>query len=151
MTRISQYLTHDHAHCDALFADAENAVAAGDWPLAASHFQTFLSDTLRHFAREEVVCFPAFEARTGMAGGPTFVMRAEHDQMREALTAMDQALAARETQAYLGLSETLLMLMRQHNMKEENILYPMLDQALAGEEADLLAGMEDEALSGQAG
>jgi iron-sulfur cluster repair protein YtfE (RIC family) len=59
--------------------------------------------------------------------------------MRDTLTAMGQALKARQAEAYLGLSETLLMLMRQHNMKEENILYPMLDQALAAEAQTLLA------------
>ena len=29
------------------------------------------------------------------------------------------------------------MLMQQHNMKEENILYPMCDQALAAEAEEL--------------
>jgi len=139
MTRIAQYLTDDHEHCDALFAEAENAVAQADWPRAAGQFQAFARDTLRHFAREEEVFFPAFENRTGMSGGPTFVMRQEHDQMRDTLTAMEQAIQAKDARQYLGLSETLLMLMRQHNMKEENILYPMLDQALAGEEDTLLA------------
>ncbi|MCP5279861.1 MAG: hemerythrin domain-containing protein [Thiobacillus sp.] len=142
MTRISQYLTDDHEHCDALFAEAENAVAKSDWPQAGELFQAFRNDTLRHFTREEEVVFPAFENRTGMSGGPTFVMREEHDQMRDTFTAMDQALEKKDAQGYLGLSETLLMLMRQHNMKEENILYPMLDQALAGEAESLLAGME---------
>lgn len=144
MTRISQYLTEDHEHCDALFAEAENAVAKSDWPRALGQFQSFARDTLRHFAREEDVLFPAFEDRTGMRGGPTFVMRSEHDQMRDTLTAMEQALQAKDGQQFLGLSETLLMLMRQHNLKEENILYPMLDQALAGEEETLLAGMDAE-------
>jgi hemerythrin-like domain-containing protein len=95
----------------------------------------------RHFAREESVLFPAFEARTGMSGGPTFVMRAEHQQMNGLLGEMNSALSQRDAKTYLGLSETLLMLMRQHNMKEENILYPMSDQALADEQADLLDRM----------
>ena len=139
MTRISKNLTDDHEHCDALFAEAENAVAKGDWALAGKQFQAFSHETLRHFTREEEVFFPAFESHTGMSGGPTFIMREEHLQMRDTLTAMGQALEAKDAQGYLGLSETLLMLMRQHNMKEENILYPMLDQALAGEQEKLLA------------
>ena len=54
-----------------------------------------------------------------------------NQQMSGLLQEMDAALARTDGQAYLGQSETLLMLMRQHNMKEENILYPMSDQALA--------------------
>lgn len=142
MTRISEFLSNDHNACDDLFAAAENAVAAKDWAKARGYFDNFNAGMRRHFAREEEVLFPAFEARTGMSGGPTFVMRAEHQQMNGLLAEMNAALNQSDGKTYLGLSETLLMLMRQHNMKEENILYPMSDQALADEKADLLGRME---------
>jgi hemerythrin superfamily protein len=130
MNEITDYLSEDHEHCDDLFAEAENAVGAGDWTLAGERFALFRHDTLRHFACEETLLFPAFEAHTGMAGGPTLVMRDEHEQIRNTLAGMVAALAGRDARAYLGLAETLLMLMRQHNMKEERILYPMADQAI---------------------
>jgi hemerythrin-like domain-containing protein len=142
MTRISEFLSNDHNACDDLFAAAENAVAAKDWAKASGDFNNFTAGMRRHFAREEEVLFPAFEARTGMSGGPTFVMRAEHQQMNGLLAEMNAALNQSDGKSYLGLSETLLMLMRQHNMKEENILYPMSDQALADEMSDLLGRME---------
>jgi hemerythrin-like domain-containing protein len=142
MSTIGSYLSDDHNACDDLFAAAENAVAVKDWTKAREHFDRFHASMRRHFAMEEDVLFPAFEARTGMSGGPTFVMRAEHQQMNGLLQEMDAALARTDGQAYLGQSETLLMLMRQHNMKEENILYPMSDQALADQSADLLAAMK---------
>ena len=34
---------------------------------------------------------------------------------------------------YAGNAETLLIMMQQHNMKEENILYPMCDQHLGND------------------
>jgi hemerythrin-like domain-containing protein len=139
---ISEFLGDDHAACDDAFSAAENAVATGDWAQVRGRFDRFLASMRRHFAREEEVLFPAFEARAGMSDGPTFVMRGEHQQMNGLLAEMDAALDRSDEQAYLGLSETLLMLMRQHNMKEENILYPMADRALATERADLVARME---------
>lgn len=142
MRTISQYLTEDHEHCDALFAEAENAVARRDWTTAVAGFRAFETDTLRHFRREEEVLFPAFEAQTGMTGGPTDVMGQEHGQMREALAAMAGALARRDGQRFLGQSETLLMLMRQHNLKEEQVLYPMCDRAMAEQADGLLQRME---------
>ncbi len=142
MTTISQFLSHEHTACDDLFAGAENAAVAKDWAQARKQFDAFDAGMRHHFAREEEVLFPAFEARTGMSGGPTFVMRAEHQQMNGLLREMAQALEKSDGKAYLGLSETLLMLMRQHNMKEENILYPMSDQALADQQAELVARME---------
>lgn len=142
MSTPGTYLTHDHHACDDLFAAAENAVAAGDWPLALLEFERFGAGMRRHFRMEEEVLFPAFDERTGMSGGPTFVMREEHRQINGLLAEMVAALARRDGEAYLGQSETLLMLMRQHNMKEENILYPMSDQALADRQSELLAAMQ---------
>lgn len=142
METLSRYLTEDHEHCDTLFAEAENAVASGDWAEAGAEFARFRMATLRHFLCEEDILFPAFESATGMTSGPTMVMRSEHEQIRLALEAMAEAVAARNAEAYLGYAETLLMLLRQHNLKEEQILYPMTDRAMAGETPDLLARMQ---------
>jgi hemerythrin-like domain-containing protein len=142
MTDITHYLTADHTHCDDLFAEAENAVASADWQNGQTHFQAFEAATLHHFAREESLLFPAFEACTGMSQGPTTVMRSEHIELRETLQAMGQAIAKRDANTYLGLAETLLMLMRQHNLKEEQILYPMADQILADTANEIVCQME---------
>jgi hemerythrin-like domain-containing protein len=88
------------------------------------------------------VLFPAFEARTGMSMGPTQVMRSEHEQMRGLIGDMARAAAEANRDGYLGLSETLNMLMQQHNLKEENMLYPMSDQVLVGERDSLIRAME---------
>jgi hemerythrin-like domain-containing protein len=65
-----------------------------------------------------------------MSSGPTQVMRMEHEQMRDLMQEMANAVAAGNQDSYLGLSETLNMLMQQHNLKEENMLYPMSDRVL---------------------
>jgi iron-sulfur cluster repair protein YtfE (RIC family) len=49
-------------------------------------------------------------------------------------------LQSQDAEAYLGHSETLLLLMRQHNMKEEQVLYPMCEQHLNS--AELIASMQ---------
>ncbi len=139
---ISAFMTQVHHHCDTLFADAENAVVDGDWAAATGHFAVFEQETLRHFSAEEEIMFPAFESATGMAMGPTEVMRMEHRQMRGVFAEMADALRLRDRDAFLGASETLLMLMQQHNLKEEQMLYRMTDQVLAGERgAAVLAAM----------
>ena len=142
MHEISLYLAADHHHCDDLFADAENAVAKDDWQTAMTLFKAFAAATLLHFTREENILFPAFEERTGISHGPTTIMRGEHTEMRETLQAMQQALTEQDADAYLGLAETMLMLLRQHNMKEEQILYPMADQALSDGAGSMVREME---------
>ncbi len=131
---ISSFLTEDHQRCDHLFAEAERRVSEGDWTGAREAFEATRDATLRHFRMEEEVFFPRFEETTGMTMGPTQVMRQEHVQMRDLFERMAQALEEEDVDAYLGDSETLLVLMQQHNAKEEQILYPMLDSHLQDSE-----------------
>lgn len=142
MSTIVDFLGNDHRACDDLFASAEDAVAQNNWDSARSLFERFQKAMAHHVTMEEEVLFPAFEARTGMSVGPTQVMRSEHEQMRGLLQEMAGAVASADQNRYLGLSETLNMLMQQHNMKEENMLYPMSDQVLGGERDGLIRAME---------
>ena len=144
MTTIRTFMTDDHRHCDDLFAEAEQAIAAGNDQAAVAAFGHFRLATLAHFDSEEKTLFPTFEAKTGMTMGPTQVMRMEHAQMRTLLDEARDALAAGNQDDYLGIAETLLIMMQQHNMKEENVLYPMCDQHLPGETPELLARLETE-------
>ena len=137
MDPLTAPLVADHRHCDRLLATAEDAAQRADWTACREHFDAFRAAMLHHFEVEENVLFPAFEQATGMAMGPTAMMRSEHAQMRDLLNHMAAVTAAARRDDYLGLSETLLLYMQQHNLKEENVLYPMSDQALAASGIDL--------------
>jgi hemerythrin-like domain-containing protein len=141
MDTISSYMTDDHHRCDELFAQAESAASGQDWSAIATDLQAFLDSMAKHFKMEEEVLFPAFEQRTGMSMGPTQVMRMEHEQMRELFQAMADAVGNQDKDEFLGQAETLLVMMQQHNMKEEQILYRMADQMLAGELEEVLQRM----------
>ena len=130
MSTIPSYMTDRHRHCDESFIQAEAAVAKGDWGTAEQQWQTFAADLEHHFQQEETLLFPGFEAATGMTCGPTQVMRGEHGQMRQMVEDLTNALSAQDKDRYLGLSETLMILMQQHNMKEEQVLYPMSQNAI---------------------
>ncbi|NOR57820.1 MAG: hemerythrin domain-containing protein, partial [Sulfurimonas sp.] len=88
-----------------------------------------------HFKMEEMVLFPMFEQKTGMTEGPTQVMVMEHEQMRKLLSKMEDAVESNDNDKFFSLSETLMILMQQHNMKEEQMLYTMIQQHL-GDDAD---------------
>jgi hemerythrin-like domain-containing protein len=123
-------MTQDHRHCDDSYAATEERVAAGRWDEAAQSWRIFCSALETHLNREEGFLFPAFEAQTGNTRGPTAMMRMEHEQMRSIVSEMDEAFVTRDADSFLGLAETLMILTQQHNMKEEQILYPMCDQVL---------------------
>jgi len=142
MHTILDFLGSDHRACDDLFASAEAAVAQKNWDSARDLFAHFQAAMARHLAMEEEVLFPAFEARTGNSMGPTQVMRMEHAQMRSLLQDMASDVSTGNQNGFLGLSETLNMLMQQHNLKEENMLYPMSDRVLDSERDGLIRAME---------
>ena len=143
MSTILDFLGSDHRACDDLFASAEaevaqnklgqrtqpvRAIRAGDGPSSGNGGRRAVS---RHSKTD-----------TGMRAGPTEVMRMEHAQMRDLLQEMARAVAAGNRDSYLGLSETLNMLMQQHNLKEENMLYPMSDRVLGADSESVIRAME---------
>ena len=138
MTSIVQVMSHDHKRCDDYFAEAENQVANKNWNEAKNALMSFIKAMQHHFSHEENVLFPAFENTTGSTGGPTMMMRLEHQQMRDLMEDMEAALKDNNRDRYLGLSETLLIFMQQHNMKEEQILYPMIENTCSDQSDELL-------------
>ena len=140
---LAKYLTEEHRDCDDQFSRAEAAASDGDIAAARVAFAEFAANLAHHLEMEEGVLFPEFEQATGMHGvGPTAVMRMEHEQMRGLLGQMQGALAGEDLDSFLGIGETLNILIQQHNMKEEHMLYPMAEQALAASAERLLERMQ---------
>ncbi len=134
MSSVSHLMSHDHRRCDDLFATAESAIDAMDFDAAAQAWAEFHEATEAHFGLEESALFPAFEEVTGMTSGPTVVMRGEHKVMRTLLQTVGEAIAKEDASAALGHCQSLIMYMQQHNMKEEQVLYPMLNGQLPAQE-----------------
>ena len=141
MSTIKEYLTADHHKCDELFATMEE-VASLSLIDAKKACEEFVANSERHFQMEERVMFPEFETKTGMTEGPTAMMRHEHAQMRSLMKQMGEALEAGNKDKFFGLSETLMILMQQHNMKEEQMLYTMAQQHLSAESSRIIDMME---------
>ncbi len=141
MSTIKEFLSRDHSRCDELFAKMEDIAMKSlvDAKLACGEF---VNESERHFQMEERVMFLEFEAKTGMTQGPTAMMRHEHTQMRSLMKQMLDAIDAQNKDKFFGLSETLMILMQQHNMKEEQMLYPMAQQHLSEESQRIVSMME---------
>lgn len=141
MTTITNFMTDDHRRCDDLLATAEQHAQQDDWDAAVAATHAFVDAIEHHFQMEEQVLFPEFERQTGMSPGPTFVMREEHRQMRDLIAQLNAAVDARSRADYLDTTETLLIMIQQHNMKEEGMLYPFSDDRL-NNVAELIGAME---------
>ncbi len=126
-------MTTEHRACDDLFAKAEASVAASNWENVDKEFLEFANKTLLHFKKEEEELFLTFEAKTGSTDGPTQIMRFEHEQVKGLIGKMAESIEQKDRDAYLSLAESMMILLQQHNMKEEQMLYAMCDRVFPQE------------------
>jgi len=147
MKTLLEFMQIHHGQCDQLYADGENSLLDEQMEEGVGQITTFLSEMERHFLMEETVLFPTFEDISGMRQGPTQVMRMEHQQIRNLLARMSDAVTRMDRDEILEVGETLLILMQQHNMKEEGILYPMVDQYLGPYREELMDRMNNVVVS----
>jgi regulator of cell morphogenesis and NO signaling len=137
LRRVGEVLTSEHDRLDAAAATAFAAVRAGGSEIALRQLAVFRRSLERHLCFEEEVLLPVFEVRTGLPhGGPTSLIRTEHQQMRGLLDEIAQRLAGRREA--LEEIERLQTTIRDHHRKEELILYPWIDRLLTEAEADRL-------------
>jgi iron-sulfur cluster repair protein YtfE (RIC family) len=136
---ITAILARDHHRCDDLFARAE---ALGNDAGALDAWRAFTAATERHLCAEERALFPALDEASGAPLPPVQVMKLEHAQLRELLGELDAAAAAGAWDDVSGLAQTLLVVLEQHNLKEENVLYPMADRLLGARAGALAARLD---------
>ena len=130
-TGLVTYFTQGHRGCEGSWAEVEAAADAGDDEAVRARWQDFERGFRRHMAMEETLLFPAVEAATGMRdSGPTHVMRTEHEQMRAVLDQMAAAMERGDREELLDQGDTLHILIQQHNVKEEGVLYPLAERTL---------------------
>jgi iron-sulfur cluster repair protein YtfE (RIC family) len=130
---IAALFEQDHDRLDGLFKRFHD-LKRTDFEKAKAAFVEFKTGLQRHIVWEEELLFPLWEERTGMSeGGPTFVMRAEHRQIGAQLEAIHDKVAQGDPESDQE-EQVLLRLLGLHNMKEERVLYPSIDQVTTTED-----------------
>ncbi|MBI2981981.1 MAG: hemerythrin domain-containing protein [Deltaproteobacteria bacterium] len=127
---IMEYYARDHDRLDGLFKTFQSTKQTS-FQKAREAFVEFKFGLQRHIIWEEDILFPLFEKKTGMgkAAGPTAVMRTEHREIRDALEGIHSKVAKKDPDS--GEAEQrLVTVLTQHNLKEEEILYPAIDRFL---------------------
>ena len=141
--KISVTFEQDHDRLDALFT-AFQEQKRKDFAKAKEAFVAFKFGLQRHIVWEEDVLFPKWEENSGMAeGGPTQVMRTEHRMIGDCLEAIHHKVQAQDPESDQD-DQRLLDILKSHNMKEERILYPSIDQVISDQErAELYQAMKE--------
>jgi iron-sulfur cluster repair protein YtfE (RIC family) len=132
---ICEFYEQDHDRLDELFKTFQK-MKRSDFAKAKEAFKAFKFGLQRHIVWEEDLLFPLWEKETGMSeGGATSVMRAEHRQIGQHLEAIHDKVAEQNPDSDQE-EQALLDLLGTHNIKEERVLYPAIDQLTSPEERE---------------
>ena len=123
-------LAEHHRRCEALFAAAREAAAAGPADLLAARVGELREALLGHFRYEEEHVFPLYEQASG-AEGATEWLRAQHDDMRAILWLLGTASPESELQRYQSDLAELQAAFDAHAAEEEARMYPAFERLLA--------------------
>ncbi len=154
---IGGFLGSDHHRLTAYWEEFVAAVKAcelayetlfttegGHRTAAAERLAWFIFGLRRHIRMEEDLFFPQLEAEVGLpqSAGPTAVMRAEHRQIQEFLNDLERSLAGGSCANLIQVMESVAgspsALLRSHDMKEEQVLYPLADRVFTQEQLNEL-------------
>lgn len=139
MNAITDFMEKDHERLHDIFKKFL-AAKKGDGEKARALFGEFKTGLQRHIVWEEDILFPVFEERAGMYdSGPTAVMRIEHRQIKGFLEDIHDQLQNEKSQTE-DLETGLFAILESHNRKEEQILYPWIDNYVDDPERKALFG-----------
>ncbi len=122
---VAAILSREHRDIDAAIECFSADPSSGK---AAQSLAAAIVALRRHIYVEEEGLFPMLSA--GGVVPPILVMLREHAQIWETLDALENDLSTVGGQAP-ELCHRLLIQLQHHNVKEERILYPEADEALA--------------------
>ena len=92
-----------------------------------------------HHAKEEDILFKAMlENVEHLHCNPIPVMLHEHDEGRTFVYGMEQGVSENNTDKIIQNARGYGMLLRDHIYKEDNVLYPMAEEALSDEQKELV-------------
>ncbi len=125
---IADFYGHDHDLLDEYFQKFKQ-LKATDFDQAKEYFKKFKFGLKRHIAWEEEILFPLFDEKFGSNGcSPTVQMKEEHRKIEKALENLHEKIRVRDIQS-VSQENDLYILLREHNDKEEMIVYPAVDRA----------------------
>lgn len=146
--RSVQKMMEFHAGLHELFAVHRDHVVGLEFAAALDALERFERELRSHMELEEKHILPLYEARVGhvLGGDPQFFYLEHKNLLRNLETAKTElrALAAdpkagrRQAHEFLEHESLFLGLLRHHDLREKNVLYPKLDEALSPDEREAL-------------
>ena len=144
MLNILDYYEDNHDRLNATFKKFQKMKLL-DFNLAIHFFDQFKSDLQKHMIWEEESLFPYLQHKVGMSlDRPTQLMKLEHRQIGMLMERIHNLVRQGDPNSSTEEQEFLSFLAK-HNSKEEQFLYPAIDQITSPEELKYIFKKMDDA------
>ena len=145
---ITGFMNAEHDRLRDLWEQTTAALKAEEFERLHGVARDLITAVERHINVEEQILFPAIEGK-GKNNEPTNAMRLEHRQMEHMLEQLKPLLTVAELwtgiKAIEGQEIEPGALLRSHENKEHDVLFPLADELLGADEAHgLVARMRSE-------
>lgn len=142
-----------HADLSEKLAVHRDHVVGLEWRRAFEALEEFERALRRHMEAEEKYILPLYEERVGhVTGGDPQFFHLEHrnilrnlETAKEGLRRLvaDPKAGRRQAHEFLKDENLLLQLLEHHDLREKNILYPLLDRKVSPEERERILAVCD--------
>jgi hemerythrin-like domain-containing protein len=136
-----------HEELKELFLSHQMALLALDLELAHERLLLFRRDIEKHMHVEEELLLPVYNRAGRIPGGPVEFFTGEHRRLLEFLSRFDEMLTemklssenpAREIIELFDAEAVFKSLLEHHDLREQNIFYPVLDEITTEQERQQL-------------
>jgi hemerythrin-like domain-containing protein len=138
---ITGFMDAEHGRLRELWEQTTSALKAEEFGRLHGLARDLIAALKRHISVEEQILFPALESKT-TNNEATNAMRLEHRQLESMLEQLKPLLTVAELwtgiKAVEGQEIEPGALLRSHENKEHDVLYPLADQQLGAEDARAL-------------
>ncbi len=137
MKRILEFMSKDHERLESIFKQFQSSKK--DQDSATRFFHDFKAGLERHIVWEEEILFEYLETkqkslRTSMnISNPIALLRMQHTQIKDYLDKIHKSIENMNI-ATDDLEAWLTEILDDHNIQEEEIVYPWIDEELSEEE-----------------
>lgn len=128
---VCDYLIWDHRRMEEILADGLSMAQAGNWDEAQQRCAEHGIALQHHAFIEDAILFPAYDKATGnLPDGPTALMMEEHHEVRAGIERIQRAAKARDLAELEDALDALVAVAAEHHAKEEEILFPAIDETI---------------------
>ncbi len=144
-TGLSAFFEQDHRDCDARWADVEELLDTAGYRSGTAGLAEIRNRVCGGTWRwkRKSCSRPLNRLPAWVAAGRPRSCAWSIKQMRGLLDQIGAAMESGDAEQAMDIGDTLLMLVQQHNIKEEGMLYPMAENVLAGSWPKLVELLEE--------